>query len=185
MSETKNVSTAKPKIGGAVFRAPLVTTLPTDATTALGAGFVQLVYCSEDGVTNNGGRTSEKIKAWGGDVVVTTQTEKLDTWAYTLIEAMNLEVLKEVHGDANVTGTLEAGITVKANSKELTGHCYVIDMILNDDAVKRVVIPNGKLSEIGETVYKDAECIAYPVTVEALPDAQGNTHYEYIKGSAA
>ena len=34
-----NVTAGKPKIGGAVFRAALGSTLPTDATTALDAAF--------------------------------------------------------------------------------------------------------------------------------------------------
>ena len=37
MSNVANVSTAKPKVGGgAVYSAPLGTTLPTDAITELG-----------------------------------------------------------------------------------------------------------------------------------------------------
>ena len=34
-----NVTTGKPKVGGAVFRAPVGTTLPTDASTALNSAF--------------------------------------------------------------------------------------------------------------------------------------------------
>ena len=35
MPNVENVTTGKPKVGGAVYRAPVGTTLPTDATTAL------------------------------------------------------------------------------------------------------------------------------------------------------
>ena len=35
MSNVANVSTAKPKVGGAIYSAPLGTTLPTDAITEL------------------------------------------------------------------------------------------------------------------------------------------------------
>jgi len=181
MSKVENVSTAKPKVGGAVYSAPLGTTLPVDAATELHEAFKSLGYISEDGLTNANSPESENIPAWGGDIVASVQTSKEDTFSYTLIESMNVDVLKEVYGQDNVTGTLDTGITIKANAKELEEHALVIDMILKGGNLKRVVIPNGKVSEIGEINYQDAEAIGYETTVQALPDDEGNTHYEYIQ----
>ena len=50
MSDVNNVSAGKPKIGGAVFVAPIGTELPKDVTTQLNAAFKGLGYCSDDGI---------------------------------------------------------------------------------------------------------------------------------------
>lgn len=181
MPNSANVTAGKPKIGGAVYRAPLGTALPTDAVTALNEAFVDMGYVSEDGVTNSNTIESDDIKAWGGDTVLALQTDKTDTFAMTLIESMNINVLKAVFGDSNVTGTLADGIVVKANADEQEDAAWVIDMIARGNVKHRVVIPSGKISEVGDTVYSDTEAVGFEVTVTAIQDTAGNTHYEYYK----
>ena len=176
------VTAAKPKKGGAIFCAPLDTALPTDTTTALNEAFKSLGYASEDGVTNANGPSSDKVKAWGGDTVLNFQSDKPDTFKFTLIEGLNVDVLKAVYGSENVTGSLETGITIKANTADAELFAWVFDMILKGGAAKRIVVPRASIIELAEIPYKDDGAIAYGVTVSAVPDTAGNTHYEYIKG---
>ena len=183
MGTVGNVSAGKPRAAGAIFIADADSTLPTTADEALDSAFVEVGYASDAGVVNANSRTSETIKAWGGDVVLETQTEKTDRFTITFIEMMKPEVLKIVHGDSNVSGTITNGITVNVNSSELESHAWVIDMILRGGALKRIVIPYGKVTEVADVNYKDNEAVAYQVTISASPDAAGNTHYEYIKAA--
>lgn len=184
MATVSNVTAAKPKVGGAVSVAPLGTTLPTATDTELTADFKNLGYISEDGLTNNGEISSDNIKAWGGDIVLTPQTDKTDVFQTTFIEATNVDVLKTVFGEDNVTGDLTAGITVKVNSNELPSRAWVADMVLRNGTAKRVVIPDGKITSVSEVTYSDSDAVGYQVEITASPDADGNTHYEYIKAAA-
>lgn len=180
MPNVSNVSTGKPKLVGAVFFADVGTTLPTDATSALDAGFSDLGFVSEDGVTNSNTPETDDIKAWGGQVVLTVQTSKPDEFKLTLIESLNSGVLKVVYGDDNVTVDGGTGaITVQATAAEQEEHSFVITMALRGGATRRIVIPNGKLKEVGDVVYKDDEAIGYEITLAALPNGSGVTHYEY------
>lgn len=185
MSDVNKVSYGKPKVGGAISVATLGSPLPKDAKSELGAVYKNLGYVSEDGLTNANSPDADRIKAWGGDTVLVVSTEKPDTFEFTLIETVNVDVLKVVYGEDNVVGDLATGITVTANADQALAHVYVIDMTLKNKTLKRIVIPNGVVSETGDVEYKDDEAVGYNITVDALPDDRGNTHYEYILGGKA
>ena len=179
MPKINEVTVGKPNLVGAVFRAPLGTTLPTNAKSTLSSDFKDLGYVSEDGVTNANSPETENIKAWGGEIVYTSQTEKKDEFVLTLISSLNEEVLKTIYGDGNVTVNEDNSIDVKATTDEAQEAIYVIDMILRNGALKRIVIPDGKITEVGDIVYKDDEVTGYETTFTCLPSG-GVTHYEYI-----
>jgi len=182
MNSVANVSVGKPKVGGAIYRAPITNTLllPTDASTALDAAFKNLGFISADGVTNSSGGSASNIKAWGGETVYTTHSDSADTFKFLAIEALNTEVLKAFYGDNNVTGALPTGITIDVNDDDPENFAWVIDMVLRDNVLKRVVLPNAAVTVRGDVVYRDNEIIGYPITLTAYPDSSGDTHHEYI-----
>lgn len=176
-----NVTAGKPAIGGSIYQAPLNTALPDDTTDDI-SEFTCLGYVSDDGLVNsNTPSGNTNVKAWGGDTVLTILGDKVDQFKFTLIEVLNIDVLKTVFGTANVTGELSSGITVKSNSKDLDEFEYVIDMIMRDNVVKRIVIPRAKVTSIGDISYTDGDAVGYEITIDCYPDTNGNTHYEYIQ----
>lgn len=175
------VTTGKPKVVGGIYTAPKGTTLPSDATSAIDTTkYTNAGYIAEGGVTNSNSMDTTAYRAWGGDIVHVVQSGKDDTFAFGYIETLNTDVLKNVYGSANVSGTLATGITVQANAKEPDELVYVMDMICRDGALHRIVIPDGKVTAVGDIVYSDSEITQYPMTITAIADTSGNTHYEYF-----
>ena len=171
-----NVAAGKPNVVGGVYMAPITATIPTTATATL-TGFECLGYVSSDGVKHSGKINGSEIKAWGGDVIFVGSEGRADEWTFKLMEVLKATVAKLVYGSANVTGD-GATLTVAANSTQLEQHAFVIDMIMNT-VKKRIVIPCGALKDVAEVTYKDSEPAGYDVTIVALGDSSGNTHYEY------
>lgn len=184
-NNAENVTAGKPKIGGAIFVAPVGTTLPESTSASLNTAFKNLGYISTDGVTNSNSMSSNDVKAWGGNTVLNTQTDKPDTFKFKLLEVLNVDVLKTVYGSSNVIENSVSGeIEITANAEELTEMSWVIDMVLRNGTKKRIVIPSAKVSAIADIVYKDDDAVAYDTTISAVPDEDGNSHYEYIKKPA-
>lgn len=180
---TSNVSAAKPKIGGAIYIADTTATMPTTASAEL-TGFTALGYVSSDGLTNSNSPNTSGVNAWGGDEVLTLYNEKTDTFSFELLEVLNVDVLKAVYGEDNVTGTLAAGITINANNSELPSKAFVFEMVMRNGTLKRIVVPNANVTSVGDISYSDSDAVAYDTTISAHPDAAGNTHYEYISAAS-
>ena len=187
MANTKtNVTTAKPKIGGAVYRAPIGTSLPSDATTALANAFIAMGYISEEGVTNTSKPNAEFIKDWGGERVCSVSEDREDTFKMKFIESLNPSVLGAVYGEGNVTGSVTGtnGLKVTVNNNDPEEFVWVIETVLRGNIAKRIVIPSAAVTDIADIVYKRNEPIGYECTLTATADASGNYHYEYIKGTS-
>lgn len=171
------VVSGKPLATGGILIAPLGATLPTSVSTAPDAAFKSAGYIGEDGVTEGGERSTEKIKAWGGDTVKVVQTEHSLTYAFSFIETLNADVLKSIYGDANVTTTPATAASGTIHKVLVTGeslpHKAYIFEIKDGDARIRIVVPDGQITEVGEITYSDSEVIAYQVTVECFGDANG------------
>lgn len=176
-----NVSTGKPNISGAVYYGPLTATLPTDATTALGADYTCLGYVSEDGLEANNEMDVSEIKAWGGAIVYRSLNGLDDTFSLSLIESKNVDVLKAVYGDANVTVDASDNITVNVVAEDPQEKVWVFELALRGGKAKRIVIPDGAVTARETITYNDSDAIAYGITVSAYPDSTGKSHTEYIE----
>lgn len=179
----KTVTAAKPKTAGVIYKAPLGTTLPTDATTALASAYKTLGKLGEGGFSNTYERNSDDIREMGGAVVLTVQTESTDKFKFKLIDALDPDALKAAFGDTKVTGTLTGtgGIVVTADGSEPEEAVWVFDTAMRDGAFQRIVIPDGKVSEMSEIVYRRNEAVGYELTVTALLDETvGYNHKIFI-----
>lgn len=181
-NKATNVTTGKPNIAGAVFTAPLGTTLPTDATSALSSAFVCLGYVSEDGLSNNNELSVNAIKAWGGNIVYRSLTEMNDEFGLALIETENVDVLKTVYGDNNVSVDSDGNIAIDVVGEDPEERVWVFELALRGDRAKRIVIPDGAITSRDEISYNDSDAVAYGITVSAYPNSSSSTHKEYIEG---
>lgn len=182
-STAANVFAATPNVTGAVRNAPLGTTPPTDATTALPVGWIDLGYIGEDGVTETLTRDTEKKKAWGGATVKVLQTDFANTFQFAFMESINADVLKRVFGAANVVDDGDGNITVAKNKIQLPHESWCIDS--KDGAnLLRTYIPDGQITEIDDITRVHTDTIMYTVTIEGFEDEDGNTSYDFIYNDA-
>ena len=170
-------------VTGEVSVATVGTTRPTSSTSALDAGYVGLGYVSEDGVTRTPNDTSEQIVAWQGAAVVRTVfTESFWTFQFTLIETKG-EVVELFYKGSTIAVVSAGQWKVEVGGAQSDPRAFVIDVI---DGTKhyRFDIPNGEVTERGETKYANGEAVGYDVTITAYADSDGIAFIEYSDDTA-
>lgn len=177
-NNSANVSTGKPKAGGAVFYAPIGTAVPTDAKTDLDTAFKNVGFVSEDGVTISPSISSSSHKAWGGVEVSNEVTEYSETTAFDMLETSEDAVKLAFGGDA-VTAAGSKVTAVKHTADAFkTEVVLVVETLVGTSGVRRTVVPRAKLIERGDITYKDDELVKYSVKFANL-DSGGMTSADY------
>jgi hypothetical protein len=173
----------RPDSGGVFYRAPLGTTLPTNATTPLNALFVDHGWLGEEGVTVSVNRDIKRHYAFGSDLVKTTQGQYDEQIKLSFLEC-DPDVFETVFGPGVTLGTDGAGnrtIQVNHRSKQLPRSAFVIHTV-DGNKVRRLVIQEGAVVDVGDVSYVHTDVLKYSITLDAYKPASGNSEavVEYI-----
>ena len=176
---TTEVGVGAAKATGAIWVAPEGTSLPSDATTALGSAFTLLGFTSDAGVQLSETASTEALRAWEGRVeVYNVQTEYTEQVSFMPIQC-NADVAKLTWGSAYVEVD---GVTGAIHSKHHGGTldpvAIVIETTPRTGIVKRYC---GKfqLTERGEQTMDGATVAGRNLTFNAIADSNGVTMHEY------
>ena len=179
-----NASNVQVAVTGAVYFAEVgaaLTDAPTDATSALTAGWLDVGYISEDGVTESNDTETEEVKAWqNSDIVRKTVTKNEISYNFSIIET-NANALSLFYGK-----TIAAAATTHTIGGAVTGKVQlVIDVIDGTQQIRRY-IPEAEVTERGEVTFASTDAIGYDVTVTAYPNSTigGSVEVHYAEALA-
>lgn len=182
MSYVANVIAPQELTTGYGWIASSSATAPTDPTLDPGTGFDCYGRIGEDGITRSFDSDSEEIKDMFGNVIYTVTTSDSETWNWDMVDT-NETSLKTFYGDESVTGSVENGFQIKSNKAWAIERMYVNRFIVSKTDTQVVygliVIPRGKISERGDQTLVGSDIIHHEITINAMPDAQGNRAYLY------
>lgn len=182
-SNALELAAPSPRITGGVLRATVGTPLPTSALGAPDAAFKDLGHVGDDGIERTENRNNQEQFNWGGNLVAVLQQEYGLELKFKLLQVMNVDVQKAVHGTGNVTVTPadeDAGteIAAKLNAKLLDTGAWIFDGFYNLISM-RLVIPIGRITAVAPLKWSHKELAAYECTMKPFPDEDGNHGYQY------
>jgi hypothetical protein len=155
---------------GNVRVAPVGTTAPVDVATAWAAGWIDLGYATEDGVTLSNERTTEDIMAWQAlDPVRTVGTARLTTVSFQLMQ-WNETTVPLAFGGGTVTPTAGPPAHYRYDPPaDATPDERALGIQWADGTkVYRLIIPRAVVTESVETNLVKNAAGLLPLTFRAL-----------------
>lgn len=167
---------------GAIFSAPLGTTVPTNATATLDAAFVDSGYVSEDGLSFTPEISTTDINEWNGSLVRRIKETFNGTLSWAHLET-NEQSLKNAFGDDAVTATAATQSHGNQLAVSIAGDLPAakawVFKLKDGDNRMLIVVPNGQITGVEEVSFTSSDAITWGVTLSAYPDSAGNSIYIY------
>jgi hypothetical protein len=152
---------------GNVYVAAEGTALPTTSSSVLGAGWTDLGYCTEDGVTFTQGRETTDLNAWQGTKVRVLTDAEPTTVAFTLMQT-NADVLPVAFGGGvlDEVSTGEYSFTPPALG---TNAVRAVVIEFTDGAISyRYCIPRVQLEGEVQVQLQRSGAVMYPLEFGVL-----------------
>ena len=169
-------------LGADVYTAPVGTTLPTNTTTALNAGFRALGLLSEDGMTESREEDVTDHWAWGNILVRTTRAKHKRQFVVTALE--DNDVVFDLVNPGSNTATVSGVVTRTVYVPDANPQAFVFQLV-DGSITKRIAIPRGEVSAVGEKTYSDTEMAMTELTIAVYPDENGLLFYEITNDTQA
>ena len=168
------VDSSKIKIAGsgAVWYAPAGTTLPTDSTTALASGFVNVGYL-DDGFTLEQNLKTKEVLGWQNlDILRLIPTQLSRAVKFQAIET-NKTSVQLAWGGATVTVGSGSVYSLTLPASQTTAE-FIIVLDWNDGTVsQRIVIKRATFKSLPSVKFGRQDNIAYDMEIAALVPTDG------------
>lgn len=166
---------------GAVAVAPLGTTAPADARTALPSTWESGGYIDENGIALGISKSFTAIKDWAQSVVRKALTDFDGTISLSFLQVDQFAA-ERILGEDNVTvtaATQTAGQNIKMGigAQVAPAESWCFSMKDGERRV-RVYIPNGQITEIsGDVSFTPGAANVWPCTLSCYDDGTGHSIY--------
>lgn len=168
---SNNVNLGVGAATGMFFHATSGTALPAYPTETLGAGWKEVGYIAEDGITWHHGRSAEPLKDWSNSIRRQLQNDATGTVSAPIISTTN-EVLSTLFGASNVTtaaATTAHGVldSVEVEEGVMSGEEAFLFLMKDGDDTMMLGTTKGFITSLDDVSFAPGSVITWSATVSA------------------